>query len=210
MGTEIKNESKKSGLGMKIMFGLMVLLIGGFVFAGVVSYLSNMVQANVNVDKPMSMTINGGSDTLVINALAGEDVTFTTVGINNANKSVEVYPTTFTLVAPDGNVWTGNEFESINLVDRGDPKGDILGAMYVVNTDGSRGPLFTDIGITPGYNNMNVVRIMADTTPLDGIFNKYTHSAGSAVDNVITIALADNMQAGSYVVKAQHLFSLVN
>ena len=55
METEQKAETKKSGVGMKILLGLMVLMVGSLAFAGVVSYLSNTAQANVSVSSPMTI-----------------------------------------------------------------------------------------------------------------------------------------------------------
>ena len=207
---QIKGETKKSGIGMKILMGLLVLMVGSLAFAGVVSYLSNTVQANVNVTNPMTMTINGGTNTLDINTKAGEVISFTTVGTNTADKAVDVYSTTFTLTAPTGTVWTGDEFTTINLVDRNVDKENILPVLYVVNNDGTRGPLFKDVDVTSGYKNLNVLRVMADETPLDGVFNKYSHPAGLAIDNLIDIDLADNLTPGTYTVVAQALFSLEN
>ena len=208
---QIKGETKKSGIGMKILMGLLVLMVGSLAFAGVVSYLSNTVQANVNVTNPMTMTINGGTNTLDINTKAGEVISFTTVGTNTADKAaVNVYSTTFTLTAPTGTVWTGDEFTTINLTDSGTNKGNILPKLYVVNDNGTRGPLFTDIDINPEYDNLNVLRVMADETPGDDGFNKYSHLAGVAIENVIDIDLADNLTPGTYTVVARQLFSLEN
>jgi len=106
-------------------------------------------------------------------------------------------------------VWTGDEFATINLTDRGTNKGNILPVLYVVNNDGTRGPLFKDVDVTSGYKNLNVLRVMIDKTPDDG-FNKYSHPAGLAIENVIDIDLADNLTPGTYTVVAQALFSLEN
>ena len=201
---QIKGETKKSGIGMKILMGLLVLMVGSLAFAGVVSYLSNTVQANVNVTNPMTMTINGGTNTLDINTKAGEVISFTTVGTNTADKAVNVYSTTFTLTAPTGTVWTGDEFTTINLVDRNVDKGNVLQALYLVNANGTQGARFLDM--TPSATN--VIRVMVDGTPGDGNFEKYSHPAGSAIDNVITIDLADNLAPGIYIVEAEHLFDL--
>jgi len=201
---QIKGETKKSGIGMKILMGLLVLMVGSLAFAGVVSYLSNTVQANVNVTNPMTMTINGGTNTLDINTKAGEVISFTTVGTNTADKAVNVYSTTFTLTAPTGTVWTGDEFTTINLVDRNVDKGNVLQALYLVNADGTQGARFLDM--TPSATN--VIRVMVDGTPGDGNFEKYSHPAGVAIDNVITIDLADNLAPGIYIVEAEHLFDL--
>lgn len=55
METEKKNETKKSGIGMKVLLGLMVLMVGSLAFAGVVAYLSNTATANVSVSSPMTI-----------------------------------------------------------------------------------------------------------------------------------------------------------
>ena len=55
METEQTKETKKSGLGMKILMALAVLMVGSLAFAGVVSYLSNTAQANVTVASPMTI-----------------------------------------------------------------------------------------------------------------------------------------------------------
>jgi len=55
METEQKTETKKSGLGFKVLLGLMVLMVGSLAFAGVVTYLSNTAQANVTVSSPMTI-----------------------------------------------------------------------------------------------------------------------------------------------------------
>ena len=55
METNQTKETKKSGLGMKILMALAVLMVGSLAFAGVVSYLSNTAQANVTVASPMTI-----------------------------------------------------------------------------------------------------------------------------------------------------------
>jgi hypothetical protein len=55
MEAEQKTESKKSGLGFKVLIGLLVLMVGSLAFAGVVTYLSNTATANVTVASPMTI-----------------------------------------------------------------------------------------------------------------------------------------------------------
>lgn len=199
-----KTETKKSKFGVKLLMGLMVLMVGGLAFAGVVSYLSNSVQANVTVSSPMTMTIDGGAGPVTASIYGGEVFTFTTVGTNVSNAAVSVYPTLFTLSAGPTYTWTGAEFDTIGLIDRGVDKGDVLPYLYIVNDDGTRGALFTAMAPTVGD-----IRVMVDETPGDGVFNKYSHPAGSAIDNNISVEFAEDVAPGTYSVLAQHLFTLV-
>jgi len=195
--------ANKTKIGL-VLLALVVLSV--FAVAGVVVYLSNTVTADINVESPMTMTIDGGVVPVSFDAYAGEEVTFTTVGTNVANKAVSVYPTIFTLVAPDGNVWTGNEFTSINVIDRSVDKGDVLPVLFIVNNNGTKGEQFISMSAP---STTNVIRVMVDENQLTTTFDKYDHPAGSAIDNVITVDLADNLTPGTYSLVAQHLFNLV-
>jgi len=181
-----------------------ILLISSLAFAGVVAYLSNSVQANVTVSSPMTMTIDGGPGPVSTSIFGGETFEFSTVGKNNANTAVIVYPTTFTLSAGSTYVWNGTEITNVNLVDRGTDKGNVLPYLYIVNDDGTRGPLYTAMTPTTGD-----IRVMVDETPGDGVFNTYSHPAGSAIDNNISATFSAAVIPGTYTVTAQQLFSLV-
>lgn len=194
----------KSSKGRKFLVLGVLLMMSIFTFAGVVTYLSNTVEANVDVQSPMTLTIDGGTDPVDVDVYGGEAFEFTTVGTNVSENAVDVYPTTFTLSANDPTYeWTGDEVQSINLVDRSVDKGDVLPYLYVVNDDGTQGPLFTDIASTTGD-----IRVMVDETPGDGVFEKYSHPAGSAIDNVIDVTFAQDITPGTYTIVAQQLFAL--
>jgi hypothetical protein len=129
METEQIKETKKSGIGMKVLMGLMVLIVGSLAFAGVVSYLSNTAQANVNVSSPMTIQfaeVNFGNDltepniiTVVngasyLNAITLNGIT----GLNTIDLGVKVINNSKVLIASKTlKVTVSNNLGNVDLND---------------------------------------------------------------------------------------------
>jgi len=139
METEQKTETKKSGLGFKVLLGLMVLMVGSLAFAGVVAYLSNTAQANVTVSSPMTIqfaevnfagdltepniitTVNGGTyaDNIGLAGITGLDTIDLGVQVNN-NSEVTIASKTLVVTVANslGNVDLG-DITSLQFFDAG-------------------------------------------------------------------------------------------
>ena len=139
METEQKTETKKSGLGFKVLLGLMVLMVGSLAFAGVVAYLSNTAQANVTVSSPMTIqfaevnfagdltepniitTVNGGTyaDNIGLAGITGLDTIDLGVQVNN-NSEVTIASKTLVVTVANslGNVDLG-DITSLQFYDIG-------------------------------------------------------------------------------------------
>lgn len=180
-----------------IILGL--LLVAGMVTAGVVKYLSNTAQVDVNIETPFTATLNGVEDTATaIDVYGGETITLDTTILNNANVNIDVYSATFVITSPTN--WTGTEFSSITLTDRGTLVGDILSNMCHVRTDGTYVNFASILA-----ENTKTIKLMACP---GGVITKYTHPSGSLIDNKIEIVTNPAISPGSYNVKFCHLTDL--
>jgi len=181
---------------------VVALLAIGIATAALVSYLSNTITAEVNVESPMTIMFEDtGFDTKVFDVYGGDSLSYTTLAENHANNAVDVYKVVHQIEAP--NEWDGTEFNSINLVDRGIDMGDVLPYMCHIKPDGTLIP-FTNIS----GEHTTTAKLIANDGGGCGDVNIYSHPSGSVIDNDITITLNAAIEPGQYVVKICHLYDL--
>jgi hypothetical protein len=220
METEQKAETKKSGFGMKILLGLMVLMVGSLAFAGVVSYLSNSVQVNVNVQNPMEMSITSDTGTVTENTLnfgsvyGGETIGYSTTAINKSNVAVSTYHQVMDITNLGGVEFAGTEFSSIMYNDNvGTPTPvNVLGNLFYVASDGVTLKNFSSIGtahissarlyfvntVAPGTAEVAISSLTKDSIP-----------AAAVIKNDINVTLASTT-VGTYSLKTGYAATITS
>ena len=182
----------------KTIAAILAIVSVGLVSAALVSYLSNTIFAQVNVSSPIEIVFDDGLETKSFDVFGGDSIEYTTIATNKANRSIDVYNVVQVIESP--MAWSGTEFQSITLIDRGVNKGNVLPYLCHIKPDGSVIP-FSAIGAEA----TTTAKLIMDD---DCNPEKYSHPSGSSIDNQVTVILNPSIMPGQYDMKLCHLYSL--
>lgn len=194
-------KKKVNVLGKEIsVFMIALIAVTGLASAALVPYLSNVITGMVIVSSPMEVAFDSGYTDYEEswNIRGGESFTFDTYQKNGGTQDLDVYRVIIMVESPDGEYWTGDEFESINLEDDRYPlgtPGEILGDLCHIKDDGSLIP-FADIDTL----DTDMARLIY-AEGCNSASALYTHAGGSEIVNHITIDTNPHLYPGTYTMK---------
>lgn len=151
----MKEFMKKKVLGIPMTLVVLGILVLGGATAQLVGFLSNAVNAEVNVTSPIVYEISeteagGYAEVVAIDAIGGDTVEFYIRATNNANNPIEGQQS---IIVKNVDGVTCEDFESIN-----------------VSTETSPGTFGGEVDVLDGncvaVNNKNI-EIVFDTLPMD-------------------------------------------
>lgn len=212
MGMRERVLARKVVFGRSIpVFAIALVAVTGLASAALVSYLSNTINATVEVSSPFRIWFLEDSteyETLTFNpSYGGETISYETHVENRANTEIQVYRVIHEITGPA--VWSGEEFTSVYLEDPRygtDVPGEILEDLCHVKDDGTA-ISFASIDTV----STTKARLIYSETGCNNI-NKYTHDKSGDTDdeiiNDISITLAPGIASGTYTVKLCHLDNL--
>jgi flagellar basal body-associated protein FliL len=198
---EIKPKKKISKKVLSfVVVGVLALVL---VTAAVVTYLSNTATVDISITQAMQVSLNGlavGEALHLPSVSAGSSIPFTIHETNVGNNPVQVYNVLLEVTSP--KPFTGNEFDSINLTDNGRDKGNVLGALMYIKSNGEFHQ-FTSIGTDGQYANSNGTYTANLMFASDGA-NLDMFSFGNGVTHTSQIVITTNsgIAPGLYTIKA--------
>jgi len=195
------------------VFVLVLIGVVGLASAALIPYLSNVITGFVTVSAPMELAFDSGYSNFEQSwsIHGGEEFSFDTYQKNNGEQGIDVFNVILFVKSPEGDIWTGEEFQSVFLEDERYPAGtpgEILPCLYHIKDNGDI-INFQNID----SENVNIAKLIFNSEDLEdnGICDgsadptTYTHAGGHEIVNHITVDTNTHIKPSgeedSYVMK---------